>query len=205
VIKEEATLEISAAAVKELRDKTGSGVMECRNALIKAEGNMEMAQTILKQKGVEKADKKKDRETNQGRIESYIHMGRIGVLLELNCETDFVAKTDQFQNLAKELAMQIAAQGPLYVSRDKIPSEVYEKEKEAIRKSVEEGGKPQDIVEKIVEGRLNKYLGKICLLEQSYIRDEDKKVADLIKDVIAQTGENIVINRFTRYALGETD
>jgi len=205
VIKEEATLEISAAAVKELRDMTGSGVMECRNALIKAEGDMEMAQTILKQKGVEKADKKKDRETNQGRIESYIHMGRIGVLLELNCETDFVAKTDQFQSLAKELAMQIAAQGPVYVSRDKIPSEVYDKEKEAIRKSVEEGGKPPDIVEKIVEGRLNKYLGKICLLEQVYIRDEDKKVGDLIKDVIAKTGENIVINRFTRYALGESD
>ncbi len=178
--------------------------MECRNALVKSEGDMEMAQTILKQKGSEKADKKKDRETKQGRIESYIHMGRIGVLLELNCETDFVAKTDQFQSLAKELAMQIAAQGPLYVSRDKIPSEVHEKQKEAIRKSAEEDGKkPKEIVEKIIEGRLDKYLGKICLLEQVYIRDEDKKVADLIKDVIAKTGENIAVSRFTRYVLGE--
>jgi len=194
-------LEISAAAVKELREKTGAGVMECRNALVKSEGNMEMAQSILKQKGVEKADKKKDRETNQGKIESYIHMGRIGVLLELNCETDFVAKTEEFQNLAKELAMQIAAQGPLYVSRDKIPQEVIDKEKEAARKNVEENKKPE-IIEKIIEGRLDKYLSKICLLDQAYIRDEDKKVGDIIKDVIAKTGENIVVNRFTRYVLG---
>lgn len=194
-------MEISAAAVKELREKTGAGVMECRNALVKSEGNMEMAQSILKQKGVEKADKKKDRETNQGKIESYIHMGRIGVLLELNCETDFVAKTEEFQNLAKELAMQIAAQGPLYVSRDKIPQEVIDKEKEAARKNVEENKKPE-IIEKIIEGRLDKYLSKICLLDQAYIRDEDKKVGDIIKDVIAKTGENIVVNRFTRYVLG---
>jgi elongation factor Ts len=194
-------LEISAAAVKELREKTGAGVMECRNALVKSEGNMEMAQSILKQKGAEKADKKKDRETNQGRIESYIHMGRIGVLLELNCETDFVAKTEEFQNLAKELAMQIAAQGPQYVSRDKIPQEVIDKEREAARKNVEENKKPE-IIEKIIEGRLDKYLSKICLLEQGYIRDEDKKVGDIIKDVIAKTGENIVVNRFTRYVLG---
>lgn len=194
-------MEISAAAVKELREKTGAGVMECRNALVKSEGNMEMAQSILKQKGAEKADKKKDRETNQGRIESYIHMGRIGVLLELNCETDFVAKTEEFQNLAKELAMQIAAQGPQYVSRDKIPQEVIDKEREAARKNVEENKKPE-IIEKIIEGRLDKYLSKICLLEQGYIRDEDKKVGDIIKDVIAKTGENIVVNRFTRYVLG---
>jgi len=196
-------LTISATCVKELRDKTGAGVMECRNALEKADGDMEKAQEILRLKGMEKAEKKKDRATKEGRIESYIHMGKIGVLVELNCETDFVAKTEQFQNLAKEIAMQIAAQEPLFVSRDRIPQETIDREKEIFAQLTRDEGKPEKILDKIVTGKMEKYLGKVCLMEQPYIRDDSKKVADLIQEVIAKVGENITVNRFIRFCIGE--
>jgi elongation factor Ts len=195
-------LTISTTAVKELREKTGAGVMECRNALVKADGDMEKAQEILRQKGIEKAEKKKDRETKEGKIESYIHMGKIGVLLELNCETDFVAKTDEFNNLARELALQIAAQAPAYVSRERIPDDVIAKQKEIMRQVALDEGKPKEIVDKIVDGKLEKYFRTVCLLEQAYIRDQDRKMSDLVKDVIAKLGENVSVSRFTRYVLG---
>jgi elongation factor Ts len=195
-------LTISTTAVKELREKTGAGVMECRNALVKADGDMEKAQEILRQKGIEKAEKKKDRETKEGKIESYIHMGKIGVLLELNCETDFVAKTDEFSNLAKELALQIAAQAPTHISRDRIPDDVVAKQKELMKQLALDEGKPKEIVDKIVDGKLEKYFRSVCLLEQPYIRDQDKKISDLVKDVIAKLGENVSVSRFTRYVLG---
>jgi len=196
-------LEISTTAVKELREKTSAGVMECRNALVKAQGDMEKAQEILRQKGMEKAEKKKDRETKEGKIEAYIHMGKIGVLLELNCETDFVAKTDQFQALAKEIALQIAAQGPHYISRDRIPEEVIEKQREVIKKVALDEKKAPDIIDKVTAGKLEKWFKSVCLLEQPYIRDDSKTVEGLIKDVIAKLGENVLVSRFTRYTLGE--
>ncbi|MDQ7822668.1 MAG: translation elongation factor Ts [Candidatus Eremiobacteraeota bacterium] len=194
---------ISTEAVKELREKSGAGVMECRNALVKAGGDMEKAQEILRQKGIEKAEKKKDRVTKEGKIEAYVHMNKIGVLLEINCETDFVARNELFGNLAKEIALQIAAQGPQYISRDRIPPDVIEKQKEVIKKVAQDEGKPANILERVVEGKLEKFFRTVCLLEQAYIRDEDRKISDLIQDVIAKLGENISVNRFVRYVLGE--
>lgn len=196
---------ITTDEVKELREKTGAGVMECRNALVKAQGDMEKAQEILRQKGLEKAEKKKDRLAKEGKIEAYIHMGKIGVLLELNCETDFVAKTDVFNNLAKEVCMQIAAQNPLYISKDKIPEDVIAKQREIIKKLVIDEGKKPEIADKITEGKFDKWLKSVCLLDQPYIRDEDKKISDLIQDVIAKLGENVMVGRFARFSLGEEE
>ena len=195
---------ISAKEVKELREKTGAGIMDCKAALKEAEGDMEKAIEILKKKGIAKAAKKASRVASDGLIGSYIHHGgKIGVLVEVNCETDFVAKTDDFKNLVNEIAMQIAASNPLYVKREDIPEEVLNKEKEVYRAQALESGKPEKIVDRIVEGKMEKYFKEVCLLEQPYIRDDEKTVKDLINETIAKVGENIVVRRFVRYVLGE--
>jgi elongation factor Ts len=179
--------------------------MDCREALEKTEGDIAKAADFLRQKGIASADKKKDRIASEGRIEAYIHTGsKIGVLIEVNCETDFVARTEDFQNLCRELAMQVAALAPRFVSRENIPPEVIEQEREGYRKVAREEGKPEKILEKVVEGKVEKYFEGICLLEQAYIRDQSKKVRDLVKETIGRLGENIVVKRFTRYVLGES-
>lgn len=196
--------EITAQMVKELRDKTGAGIMECKEALKETNGDFEAAEKYLREKGILKAEKKSDRITKQGRVGSYIHgEGKIGVLVELNCETDFVARTEEFKYLLKEISMQIAAMNPLYVSRDDVPEDVLEREKEIYRVEARNSGKPEHIIDKIVEGKLEKYYQEFCLLDQQYIRDDSKTVATLIKEYIAKLGENIVVRRFTRYVLGE--
>ena len=195
---------ISAKTVKELREKTGAGIMDWKAALQEANGDMEKAIEILKKKGVAKAAKKAGREASEGLIGSYIHHGgKIGVLIEVNCETDFVAKTDEFKNLVNELAMQVAAANPLFVKREDIPEEVINKEKEIYRAQALESGKPEKIVDRIVEGKMEKYFKEVCLLEQPYIRDDSKSVKDIINEAIAKLGENIVVKRFVRFVVGE--
>ncbi len=197
-------MSISAKMVKELREKTGAGIMDCKKALKENDGDIDKAADYLKKKGIADASKKSHRIAAEGSVGSYIHMGgKIGVLIEVNCETDFVAKTDEFQNLVKNLAMQVAAAKPLYVQRDEVPEEVIAKEKEIYKTQALESGKPEKIVEKIAEGKLEKYFSEICLLEQKFIRDPDKTVDAIVKEAIAKTGENIVVRRFTRYELGE--
>lgn len=190
--------------VKELREKTGAGIMDCKKALMETQGNMEKAVEYLRQKGLAAAAKKAQRVAREGLVDAYIHAGgRIGVLVELDCETDFVARTDEFKNLAHELAMQVAALNPSYVSRDDVPKSVIEKEREILRAQAKEEGRPEKILEKIVEGRLAKFYETACLLEQPYIRNQDVKVKDLINEVIAKVGENIVVRRFVRFEVGE--
>jgi elongation factor Ts len=194
---------ISADMVKELREKTGAGMMECKKALQESNGDFEKAVTVLRQKGLASASKKAGRAASEGLISSYIHMDRIGVLVEVNCETDFVARTEDFRNLVRDIAMQIAAANPLYVSRDQIPSDVIEREKEIYRAQI--SGKPPQVVEKIIEGKLEKFYNDTCLLDQVYIKDPEQKmkVKDLITEKIAKLGENIVVRRFARFQLGE--
>lgn len=195
---------ITAQMVKELRQKTGAGMLDCKNALVETNGDMEKAIQYLREKGIAKAAKKADRIAAEGLVESYIHAGgRIGVLVEVNCETDFVAKTDEFQEFVKDIAMQIAAMSPKYVRREDVPEEELEKEKAILRQQALEEGKPEKIVDKIVEGRLEKYLADICLLEQPFIKDGDKTIGDYVNEKIARIGENISIRRFVRYELGE--
>ncbi|PTM58975.1 translation elongation factor Ts [Desmospora activa] len=195
---------ISAAQVKELREKTGAGMMDCKKVLTEADGDMEKAIELLREKGLSKAEKKADRVAAEGVVESYIHAGgRIGVLVEINCETDFVGKTDEFRSFAKDIAMQIAALNPLYVRREEVPEEELDKEREILRSQALQEGKPEHIVDKMVEGRLDKFFERVCLLEQSYIKDGDKTVNELVKEKIAKIGENIAIRRFVRYELGE--
>ncbi|MGA1839531.1 MAG: translation elongation factor Ts [bacterium] len=198
-------MEISAQAVKDLRSKTGAGFMECKQALKETGGDFEKAIEYLRKKGIATAAKKAGRETSQGLIHSYIHgNGRIGVLIEINCETDFVARTDKFKELAKDMAMQIAAFNPVYVSREDIPQDIIEKEKEIYRSQVEDGKKPANIVDKIVTGKLEKnFFEKVCLLEQPFIRDDKKSIKDIITENIASLGENVNIKRFVRFELGE--
>lgn len=197
-------MKISTKLIKELREKTAAGMMDCKKALEEAEGNMEKAIEILRKKGLSDAAKKTGRITAEGVIDSYIHgNGRIGVLVEINCETDFVAKNERFKNFVKEIAMQIAAQSPLYVSREDIPENVIEKEKSILKAQAENEGKPKNVVDKIVEGRLEKYFQEVCLLEQPYIRNTDKTVKELLLETISVLGENITIRRFVRYELGE--
>lgn len=196
--------EISAAMVKDLRDQTGAPFIDCKNALNEVDGDIEKALEILRIKGVAKASKKAGRETHEGTITSYIHGGgKIGVMVEINCETDFVARNDEFQNVSKEIAMQIAANNPLYVKKEDVPEEVIEKEKEILKAEVIESGKPENVADKIVEGRINKFYEEICLLEQPYIREPKTKISDLVSALIAKIGENIVVKRFVRYQLGE--
>lgn len=196
--------EITASMVKELRDQTGAPIIDCKNALSEVDGNIDKALEILRIKGVAKASKKAGRETHEGTITSYIHGGgKIGVMVEINCETDFVARNEEFQNISKEIAMQIAANNPKYLSRDDVPDEEIEKEKKILKAEVVESGKPEEVAEKIVEGKINKYYEEVCLLEQPYIREPKTKISDLISSLIAKIGENIVIKRFVRYQLGE--
>lgn len=196
-------MEIDAKMVKELRDKTGGGMMDCKKALEEAKGDFEKAIEILRVKGITSAKKREGRETSEGLITSYIHPGnKLGVLLEINCETDFVARTDKFEELSNEIAMQIAASNPLFVSKDDIPDDYIKKEKEILKKQASETNKPEHIIEKIIEGKMDKHLSNVCLLEQPYIRDDSKTVSELIKEYIGIIGENIVVKRFTRYKLG---
>ena len=196
--------DIAASMVKELRNRTGATFLDCKNTLEETEGDFDKAIDILRVKGLAKADKKVGRETRDGLITSYIHAGgKIGVIAEVNCETDFVARTPEYQQFAKEIAMQIAATNPKYVSREDVPPEHVEKEKEILKAQVLESGKPENIAEKIVEGRLEKFFEENCLIEQPYIREPKSKIEDLLKALIAKVGENIVISRFTRYQLGD--
>ncbi len=194
---------ISADMVKELREKTGVGMMECKKALTESNGDFEKALTILRQKGLATASKKAGRTASEGIVGSYIHMDRIGVLVEVNCETDFVARTDDFRALVKDIAMHIAAANPTYVSREDVAAGIIEAEKEIYRSQI--AGKPQQVVEKIVEGKLEKFFSETCLLEQIFIKDPEQKlkVKDLVIEKIAKLGENIIIKRFARFQVGE--
>jgi elongation factor Ts len=194
---------ISAVMVKELREKTGVGMMECKKALTEAQGDIEKAVVLLRQKGLVTATRKAGRTASEGVIGSYIHIDRIGVLVEVNCETDFVARTDEFKQLVKDIAMHIAASNPLFISREDVPERVIENEKEIYLAQI--SGKPPHIAEKIVEGKIERFFNDTCLLEQVFIKDPDQKlkVKDLISEKIAKLGENIVVRRFTRYQLGE--
>jgi elongation factor Ts len=197
-------LDISAEKVKELREKTGSGIMDCKEALKVAGGNFDKAIEYLREKGMSAATKKSSRATKEGAVTSYIHMeGKVGVMVELNCETDFVAKTQDFRGLSKDIAMHIAAMNPLYVRAEDVPAEVIEQEKGIYRKQALAEGKPEKIFERIVEGKLKKYYEDVCLMNQRFIKDQDMTIEKLIKNAIAKTGENIVIRRFVRYQLGE--
>jgi len=195
---------ISASEVQELRQRTGVGMMECKKALVETDGDMDEAVELLRTRGQAKAEKKSGRAAGEGRVASYIHLGgKIGVMVEVNCETDFVAKTEDFQELGRNLAMQIAAASPLAVSRESLPAEVVEKEASIYRQQAQESGKPADIVEKIARGRLEKWYQEVCLLDQAYIKDPDRKVSDVINEAIQRLGENIVVRRFVRYEVGE--
>ena len=195
---------ISAAMVKELREKSGAGMMDCKKALIETDGDIEKAIEYLREKGLSAAEKKSGRIASEGAVTSYIHMGgKIGVLLEVNCETDFVAKTDQFKEFCKDIAMQIAATNPKYISKEEVSEEFIEKEKEILKAQAINEGKNEKFVDKIVEGRIKKTYEDICLLEQAYIKDTDKTIAELLSTTISEIGENIVLRRFVRYELGE--
>ena len=196
--------EITAALVKELRERTGAGMMDCKKALAATEGDMDKAIDFLREKGLAAAAKKAGRIAAEGLVESYIHGGgRIGVLVEVNCETDFVAKTDAFKSLVKDIAMHIAAANPSYLRREEVPAAELEHEKMVLSEQARNEGKPEKIIEKMVSGRIEKYYKEVCLLEQPFVKDPDKTISDLITESIAKIGENISIRRFTRYQLGE--
>lgn len=196
-------MSISAKDVKELRDRTGAGMMECKQALTETGGDMEKAIDLLRARGAAKAAKRAERETKEGAVGAYIHMGgRIGVLVEVGCETDFVAKTDDFQQLVRDIAMHVAAAGPTGVSRDDIAPEVVERERGVYREQMKESGKPEHIWDKIIDGKLEKFYAESTLLEQPYVKDPDITVGELVTRVSARTGEKIEVRRFTRYALG---
>ena len=195
---------ISASTVKELREISGAGMMDCKKALTEASGDLEKAIDILRKTGMAKAKKKSGRSAKEGIIYPYIHPGaKLGVLIEINCETDFVANTDDFKNLSKDIAMHIAASAPMSVSREEIPQETLEREKEIYADQARQSGKPENIIEKMTEGRLNKFYQENVLLEQTFVKDPDKTVADLITETVAKLGENILISRFSRFQLGE--
>ncbi|MGH7493549.1 MAG: translation elongation factor Ts [bacterium] len=195
---------VSAEAVKQLREQTGAGIMDCKAALAEANGNFEKAIEWLRKKGAASAQKKVGRATNEGVIEAYIHPGsRLGVLIEVNCETDFVAKTEDFKNLARDLAMQVAASSPRFVKREEMPAEVVEKELEIYRTQAQNEKKPAAVTERIAQGKLEKFYQEVVLLEQSFIKDPNRTVKQLVTDVIAKLGENITIRRFVRFQLGE--
>ena len=197
---------IDAKLVKTLREKTGAGMMDCKQALVDSDGDINKAVDNLRKSGMAKAEKKGTRDTKEGLVYSYIHAGgRLGVLIELNCETDFVAKTEGFNELAHNLSMQIAAGNPISIDKDSLDAKLIEKEKEIYMEQAKAEGKPDNIIEKMVEGRLSKFFQESCLLEQTYIKDSEKKVNDIIKETIATLGENISINRFSRFAIGESN
>jgi len=196
--------DIDMSLVKKLREQTGVGIMECKKAIIEADNDFEKAVELLRKKGFEKAKSKASRATNQGGIASYIHSNyRIGVLMELGCETDFVAKNEDFLNLQKDICMQIAAMNPKYISEKDIPAEVLEKEKEIYREQLKNAGKPDNIIEKIIEGKLKKFYSEVCLLHQAFFKEDSKTINDLITEKIHKLGENISVKRFIRYQVGE--
>jgi elongation factor Ts len=198
-------LEITVAMVKELRQATGAGVLDCRKALEAAAGDLKNAAAALREKGLAAAAKRADRQASDGRVEAYVHPGnRVAVLLELNCETDFVARTDDFTTLAHDLALHIAFAAPRYLTREDVPGEVVERERAKYRAQALEEGKPERIVDRIIEGRLEKFYQQVSLMEQPFVRDEEKTIQELITDAIAKLGENIIMRRFVRYQLGES-
>ncbi len=198
--------EITSEIVKKLREKTGAGMMDCKRALAESNGDMEQAVEYLRKKGAAVAAKRADKETNQGVVEAYIHAGgRIGAMVELNCETDFVAKTPGFKQLAHDIAMQIAAMSPLYVSRDQVPKTVIDKEVEIYKTLAQNEGKPAQVAEKIAQGKLDKFYQETVLLEQSFIKDSGKTIKDIVEEETAKVGEKISVRRFLRYHLGESN
>jgi len=199
-------MSVTVEAIRDLREKTGAGMMDCKKALAEAGGDEDKAVDILRQKGLATAAKKAGREASQGAVGSYIHMGgKIGVLVEINCETDFVARTDDFQSFVKDVAMHIAAASPRYVSSEEVPAGELDRERDIYRVQLLEQGKPENMVDKIVEGKIGKYYTEVCLLDQVYVKDPDgkKKVGDLLTEMVSKLGENIVIRRFSRFVLGE--
>jgi elongation factor Ts len=197
-------MEISAKLVKELRDRTGAGMMECKKALVEAKGNLAEAEIILRKHGIASASKKSTRTTRQGIVGNYIHPGaQIGVLVEVNCESDFVARTDDFQGLVKDIAMQVAAADPQFIRKEDVTAELLEKERDIQRGRALQEGKPEKMVDKIVDGRLQKFYEEVCLYEQPFIRENSTTVGDLIKSVIAKLGENVSVSRFVRFKVGE--
>ena len=197
-------MKTSSQLVKELREKTGVGIMDCKNALQESNGDINEAIDILRKKGIAKSQKREGRITSEGQIQSYIHMGgKIGVLVEVNCETDFTAKTEDCTNFAKNLSMHIAATNPISLYPEDLPADDMEREKEIYRVQALESGKPEKVVEKIIEGKLKKFYSDVCLLEQAYVKDPDKTVRDLLNELKAKTGENVQIRRFVRFKLGE--
>jgi elongation factor Ts len=200
-----AVMEITAGLVKQLRDATGAGMMECKAALTEAKGNLEEATTILRKRGLAQATKKAGRSTNEGIIGHYIHMGgKIGVLVEVNCESDFVARTEDFQNLTREIAMHIAAANPLYVRREDVPADILERERSVYRGQMEGQNKPAAVLDKIIEGKLNSFYELVCLMDQPSIRDPKMTIGQVVQAAIAKMGENIAIPRFARFKVGET-
>lgn len=195
---------MDAKLVKELRAKTGAGMMDCKKALVETDGNIEEATTVLREKGLAATNKKSGRIAAEGIVESYIHMGgKIGVLVEVNVETDFVAKTDGFKTFVKDIAMHIAASNPIYISKDEVPADEIEKEKEILRAQALNEGKPEQIVDKMVEGRISKFYKEVCLLEQPFVKNPDLTIGDLVKEQIMTIGENVKIRRFARFQMGE--
>jgi len=207
-------MEITATLVKTLREKTGAGMMDCKAALTETNGNIEEAITLLRKKGAAKAEKRAGRATKQGAVGTYVHMpvadgsgpfgyAKLGVLVEVNCESDFVAKTEDFKTLVRELAMQVAAADPKYVSRDQVPAAEIEKEKEIFRAQLAEQKKPANVIEKIIEGKLDSFFERTCLLDQVSVREQSRKVSQMIAETVAKTGENIAVTRFARFKLGD--
>lgn len=197
-------MEITATKVKELRDKSGAGMMDCKKALTETGGDMEAALDLLRKKGIADAEKRSGRETKEGIVDAYIHPGnRLGVLVEVNCETDFVARTDDFREFVRNIAMQIAAANPAAIAREDVDQSVIDKEKEILAEQAKDQKKPDHIVEKIIEGRLEKFFKEICLLEQQYVKNPDISIQDLVTEVKAKLGENVSIRRFSRFRLGE--
>jgi elongation factor Ts len=197
-------VEVSASMVKDLREKTGAGMMDCKKALAESGGNFEKAVDYLRQKGLATAARRAGKVASEGQIGSYVHAGgKIGVMVEVNCETDFVAKTDDFRAFAKDIAMHIAASNPLYIQRENVPPEALEREREIYRAQAREARKPEKIMEKIVEGKLEKFYGEVCLLEQPFIKDPDRTVQDLLNELIGKLGEKVEIRRFMRFQVGE--
>ena len=197
-------MEVTASLVKELRERTGAGMMDCKKALAETAGDLSKAVDYLRQKGLAAAAKKADHVATDGAIGAYVHAGgKLGVLVEINCETDFVARTAEFQSLLKDVAMQVAATNPRWVRREEVSADEFEREKVIYRQQALESGKPEKVIEMIVQGKMEKFYSEVCLLEQSFVKDPDKKVIDVVNDAIARLGENIQVRRFARYHLGE--
>jgi len=195
---------ITAEMVKKLREATGAGMMDCKNALVETDGDAEKAVALLREKGLSKAAKRAGRTASQGMIDSYIHLGgKVGVMVEVNCETDFVARNDEFKSFVRDICLQVAATNPAYLSRDDVPEDIINQEKDVLKNQALHEGKPEKVVEKIVAGKIEKYFEENCLLEQAFVKDPDIKVSELLSNLIAKIGENIVIRRYTRYEVGE--